>query len=52
LILDHTQRHLLVHQDFLGPAARRLLAHTPAIRNNGSTSSGGVRATTMAAVEL
>jgi hypothetical protein len=43
LILDHAQRHLLVHQDFLGLAAcRLLLAQTLAIRNDGSTSSGGI----------
>jgi hypothetical protein len=52
LILDHAQRHL-IHQDFLGLAACwLLLAHTPAIRNNGSTSSGGIRAATMVAAEL
>jgi hypothetical protein len=53
LILNHARRHLLIHQDFLGLAARQLLlAHTPAIRNDRSTSSGGVRAATMAAAEL
>jgi hypothetical protein len=53
LILDHTQRHLLVHQDFLGLAAHWLvLAHTLAIRNDRSMSSGGVRAATMVVAEL
>jgi hypothetical protein len=53
LILDHAQRHLLIHQHFLGLDARRLLlAHAPIIRNDRSTSSGGVRAMIMAAVEL
>jgi FMN-dependent NADH-azoreductase len=35
LIIDHAQRHLLIHQGFLGLATHRLLlAHTLAIRND------------------